>query len=107
MDLTRLLIILVQAGTFVAAFAGIAAATLMLSVTRKFGIGILASSFKTISWGVFLIAAALVLDALVFYLQVQDNALPTLVKAILLIAGTYTIVIGAKNTADKLESLTK
>lgn len=107
MDINRLLTLITQAGTFVAAFAGIAAAVLMFSVTRKFGLGVLASSFKSISWGVLLIAAALVLDALAFYLQIGGDSLITLAKAVFLVIGTYIIVISAKNTADKLESLTK
>lgn len=107
MGVNQLLTILTQAGIFIAAFAGIAASFVMFSVTRKFGIGMLASSFKTISLGVIFLAAALILDALGFYLQLQNQALLTLGKTILLILGTYTIVIGAKNTADKLESLTK
>lgn len=107
MDINRLLTLIAQAGIFIAAFAGIAAAVLMLSVTRKFGLGVLASSFKSISWGVFLIAAALVLDALAFYLQIGGSSLITLTKVVFLVSGTYIIVISAKNTADKLESLTR
>lgn len=105
MQINQTLTILVQAGTLIAAFAGIAASVVMFSLTRKFGQGILASSFKTVSWGVIFVAAALVVDAFGFYLQIQGNALLTLVKAALLILGTYIIVIGAKNTADKLENL--
>lgn len=107
MDTAKLLQIIAQAGTFIAAFAGIAAAVVVLSVRRKFGLGMLASSFKTISWGVSFIAAALVVDAVTFYLQLENSALITLLKAVLLILGTYIIVIGAKKTADKLENLTR
>lgn len=107
MNINNLLILIAQAGIFIAAFAGIAAAVLMLAVTRKFGLGVLASSFKSISWGVFLIAAALVLDALAFYLEIGGNALVELAKVVFLVLGTYIIVISAKSTADKLENLTR
>ncbi len=103
----NLLPILVQAGMFVAAFAGITAALVMLSITKKLGMGLLAASFKTASWGVILIAAALVIEAISFYLQMQNETLVMLIKTVLLILGTYVIVIGAKSTADRLESATK
>lgn len=102
MELARLLHVLIQAGTFVAAFAGIAASVVMLSITRKFGQGILARGFETISWGVIFIATALVVDAVGLYIGAQTNELFIMTKAILLIAGTYTIVIGAKKMADSL-----
>lgn len=107
MDIEKLLIIVTQAGTFIAAFAGVAASVVMFSITKKFGLGILATGFKTISVGVIFIAAALVVDAFNFYLQVQNIALVTLIKEVFLILGTYIIVVGAKKTADKLENLTK
>lgn len=107
MDFARLLTIITQAGIFIAAFAGVAASFVMFSITKKFGLGILATGFKTISLGVIFIAAALVIDAFNFYLQVQNIALITLIKEFFLILGTYIIVVGAKKTADKLENLTK
>lgn len=92
---------------FIAAFAGIAAAFVMLSITKKLRLGVLATSFRSTSWGVIFIAAALVVEAVSFYLQMQNDQIATLLKTALLIVGTYIIVIGAKSTADKLESATK
>lgn len=92
---------------FIAAFAGATAALVMLSITKKLGLGVLAASFRSISWGVIFIAGALVVEAVAFYLGLQNEALLTLIKTGLLILGTYIIVIGAKNTADKLENVTK
>ncbi len=110
MDTTKLLEIIIQAGSFIAAFASIAAGVIMTSVTKKFGSGILASGFKSISIGVFFIAAGIFLDALNSYLQISNNielAVLLIIKEIFFVAGTYIIVIGSKKTGDKLESLTK
>lgn len=110
-----LLNIAIQAGSFIAAFAAIAAGILMFSVTKKFGTGILASGFKKISIGVLLIAAGIIIDS------VQSSLLQTsllssnqalgvgiiFVKDVLFVLGTFIIVIGSKTTGDKLESLTK
>jgi len=113
-DSTKLLSVFVEAGSFIAAFAAIAAGFVMASVTKKFGTGILASGFKTNSIGIFFIAAGILLDALNAYLQFSAFAINPLITTGLLIAkeaffviGTYTIVIGSKKTGDKLESLTK
>lgn len=105
MDIAKFITLLVQSGTFIAAFAGIAASFIMLSVTRKFGVGILAATFGSISWGVTLIAGALIVDAISFYLQIGTNDIIIFTKTMLLVLGTYTIVIGAKKTADKLENV--
>lgn len=110
MDYEKLITILVQAGSFVSAFAAIAAGLIMASVTKKFGTGILASGFKTISLGVIFIALGIIIDAVNAYLQISSNAVSLsilLVKETLFVIGTYTIVIGSKKTGDKLESLTK
>lgn len=113
-DTTKLLTVLVEAGSFIAAFAAIAAGIVMASVTKKFGTGILASGFKTNSIGIFFIAAGILLDAVNSYLQLSgfiSNALLTaillVIKEALFVIGTYIIVIGSKKTGDKLESLTK
>lgn len=115
-DTTRLLTILLQAGSFISAFAAMAAGIVMESVTKKFGTGILASGFKTNSIGVFLIAFGILIDAVETYIQLSGYAtlLPTIIPTILLIIkyiffvlGTYVIVIGSKKTGDKLETLTK
>lgn len=110
MDTEKLLTIVIQAGSFASAFAAIAAGVIMASVTKKFGTGILATGFKTISTGVLLIAGGIVLDALNSYLQLSSGAFFAailILKELLFVAGTYIIVIGSKNTGDKLESLTK
>lgn len=109
-DTEKLLTILVQAGSFIAAFAGIAAAVIMSSVTKKFGTGILATGFKNISWGVLFIALGIILDAANSYVQLKGSiffAALIIVKELFFVVGTYIIVIGSKNTGDKLESLTK
>mgnify|MGYP001560579231 CR=1 FL=1 len=108
MNVTQFLTIVVQAGTFIAAFAGIAASIVMFSITKKFGLGILAASFKTISLGVIFIALGMVVDALNSYLQLGSNVVVAsivILKEAFFVVGTYIIVIGAKNTADKLEKL--
>lgn len=110
-----LLTIAIQAGSFIAAFAAIAAGILMFSVTKKFGTGILASGFKRISIGVLLIAMGIIIDSVQSYL-LQSPFMASfqtvtvgiiLAKDILFILGTFIIVIGTKSTGDKLESLTK
>lgn len=110
MDYSKLITILVQAGSFIAAFAAIAAGIIMSSVTKKFGTGILASGFKTISIGVIFIALGIIIDALNAYIQISSNIISLgilFIKEVLFVVGTYIIVIGSKNTGDKLESLTK
>lgn len=110
METDRLLTLILQSGSFIAAFAAITAGIVMSQVTKKFGTGILASGFKTISLGVIFIALGIIIDAFNSYIQIQNNTISTTIligKEILFVAGTYIIVIGSKNTGDKLESLTK
>ncbi|RJP45876.1 MAG: hypothetical protein C4584_02540 [Armatimonadetes bacterium] len=112
-DNSQLLKILVEGFSFIAAFAGVTAGVVMLSVTKKFGTGILASGFKSISAGVLFIAFGIIVDAVQLILQfsgISANIFMTLiivVKGVCFVVGTYIIVIGSKNTADKLESLTQ
>lgn len=115
-DTQKLLTILVDAGSFMSAFAAIAAGVVMANVTKKFGTGILASGFKTNSWGVFFIALGIIIDAGNSYLIVSHyySLLPEVVtisvlllKEAFFLIGTYVIVIGSKKTGDKLESLMK
>ena len=115
-DTARLLTILIEAGSFISAFAAISAGFMMASVTKKFGTGILASGFKTNSIGVFCIAIGIIIDAVNSYLQVSGyaSALPEIVsiglllaKEVFFVVGTYVIVIGSKKTGDKIESLTR
>jgi len=110
MEVSKLLTIVIQAGSFIAAFASISAGIIMLSVTKKFGTGILASGFKSISVGVLFIAAGIIIDAINSYIQINSNTVLTavlIIKEALFVIGTYIIVIGSKKTGDKLESLTK
>jgi uncharacterized membrane protein YdcZ (DUF606 family) len=110
-DIERLFTILVQGIAFIASFAALSAAVIMYQLTRKFGSGILASGFKSISGGIFLIALGMIIDALNSYFLLTTNNLYSVlvffIKGICFVTGTYVIVIGAKRTADKLESLTK
>lgn len=113
-DTAKLLTVIVEAGSFIAAFAAIAAGVVMASITKKFGTGILASGFKTNAVGIFFIAGAILLDAVSSYLQLSgifSNEFVTtallLLKEALFVIGTYIIVIGSKRTGDKIESLTK
>jgi len=110
-DTQKLLTIVVEMGSFISVFAAVIAGILMAQVTKKFGTGILASGFKSISIGVFFIAAGILIDAVESYVQ-TSSALEVLtifilIKEALFVIGTYIIVIGSKKTGDKLESLTK
>ncbi len=115
MNLVNLLSILVQGGSFIAAFAAIAAGIIMFSVTKKFGTGILASGFKSIAIGVVFIALGIIIDAVNSYIQLNFGTglvgsvmvIILLLKDVLFVIGTYIIVIGSKKTGDKLESLTQ
>lgn len=110
MEIDKILTVIIQAGSFMAAFAGIAAGLIMSQVRKKFGSGILASGFKTISIGVLFIAAGIIIDAINSYIQLSNNiflATVVIIKELLFVIGTYIIVVGSKNTGDKLESLTK
>lgn len=95
----------IEAGAFLSAFAGLAAALVMFGLTRKFGTGIVATGFRYTAVGVAIIGLAMILEAFLQYLQIRTGSL-ILVKEILLVIGTYIIVIGTKVTADKLEHLT-
>ena len=111
LDTHKLLTIAVEGGSFIAVFAAIVAGVLMAQVTKKFGTGILATGFKSISFGVFFIAAGILIDAIQSYFSISSafevvTAL-LLIKEALFVIGTYIIVIGSKKTGDKLESLTK
>jgi hypothetical protein len=113
-DATKLLTIAIEAGALISTLAAIVAAVIMLRVTKKFGTGILASGFRSISFGVLFIAIGILVDAIQSYLQVvslsslqQIVTILLLVKLTLYVIGTYIIVIGSKKTGDRLESLTK
>jgi len=113
-DTSKLLTVGIEAGALISAIAAIAAAVIMMQVKKKFGTGILASGFKTISIGVLFIAFGIMVDAVESYLQAQTLngfqqiiTILLLIKLVLYVVGTYIIVIGSKKTGDKLESLTK
>lgn len=110
-DITQFLSLAVQAGAFISAFAAITAGIIMARVTKKFGTGILASGFKTISIGILLIAFGIIFDAAQVYLDpISNPQIITIIiglREIFFVAGTYIIVIGSKRTGDKLENLTK
>ncbi|MDO8658849.1 MAG: hypothetical protein Q7K55_08970 [Candidatus Levybacteria bacterium] len=108
-DTANLVNIILQGGSFIAAFAAIAAGIIMASATKKFGTGILASGFKTIAIGVFFIAIGIIIDAFNSYLQILGSDILIVLlaaKEVLFVLGTYIIVIGSKKIGDKLESLT-
>lgn len=110
-DTHKLLTILIEVGSFIAVFAAIVAGVLMAQVTKKFGTGILATGFKSISVGVFFIAAGILIDAVESYVTISNafelSVILLIIKEALFVTGTYIIVIGSKKTGDKLESLTK
>lgn len=110
-DSNKLFTIIVEAGSLISAFAAIVAGIIMAQVTKKFGTGILASGFKSISIGVFFIALGILIDAIQSYIQIagviEIVTILVIIKEILFIIGTYIIVIGSKKTGDKLESLAK
>jgi amino acid transporter len=113
-DYEKLFTILIEAGAFVSAIAAFVAAVIMFRLTKKFGTGILASSFKSISIGIFTIAIAILIDAVLNYASTsgikeiaQFITILTVIKLVLLVLGTYIIVIGSKKTGDKLEHVTK
>jgi hypothetical protein len=110
----KLLVIVIEAGAFISTMAAFVASIIMFRVARKFGTGILASGFKSISVGVLFIALGLMVDAVQSYLQVegftgiqQFLTIILIIKLILYVIGTYAIVIGSKKIGDNLESLTK
>lgn len=110
MDFDKILVIAIQAGSFISAFAALAAGVIMSQVTKKFGAGIMASGYRSISIGVFFIAIGIIIDAVNSYLQISGNVmivLLILLRQVFFVIGTYIIVIGSKKTGDKLESLTK
>ena len=113
-DTSKLLVIIIEAGAFISTMAALVAAVIMLRVTRKFGTGILASGFKSISIGVLFIALGLMVDAVQSYLQVegftgiqQFITIILIIKLVLYVIGTYAIVIGSKRIGDNFQSLTK
>lgn len=111
MDYAKLAPILIEAASFVSAFAAIAAAVIMARFIRKFVTGILSLGFKTIGIGIFILALGIVIDAVEIYIQATQapttlNAL-LVIRQIFFVIGAYIIVIGSKNMGDKLETLSR
>lgn len=110
-DYEKLLPVLVEAASFISAFAAITAGIIMARFIRKFVSGILAIGFKTIAIGIFIVALAIIIDAVAIYIQVLNTpkslSLLLVARQILFVIGTYIIVIGTKSMGDKLEVLSK
>lgn len=96
---------IIEIAALVSALAGISAAIIMKRVTAHFGTGIVATGYRYTALGVAIIGLSMLIESAIKSLQIRIEAL-VLVKEILLVAGTYIIVIGTKITADKLDSLT-
>jgi hypothetical protein len=110
MDYARLTPILIEAASFISAFAAIAAAIIMARFIRKFVTGILAIGFKTIGIGIFVLALAIIIDAVEIYTQALQNkeiSFLLIIRQIFFVLGTYIIVIASKRMGDKLEMLSK
>ena len=110
-DFTRLLPVIIEAASFISAFAAIAAAIIMAKFIRKFVTGILATGFKTIGVGIFILALGIIIDAVDIYMQALRSStslsILLVIKQILFVIGTFVIVIGSKSMGDKLEILSK
>lgn len=111
MDYAKVAPVLIEAGSFIAAFAAIAAAVIMARFIRKFVTGILAMGFKTIGIGIFVLALGIIIDAVEIYAQAAKNpstlSFLLIVRQVFFVLGTYIIVIGSKSMGDKLEMLSK
>jgi len=111
MNYAKLLPILIEAASFISAFAAIAAAVIMARFIRRFVTGILSMGFRTIGIGVFVLALGIIIDAIEIYVQASNNpsslSLLLIVRQVFFVLGAYIIVIGSKNMGDKLETLSK
>lgn len=110
-DFSRLSPILIEAASFISAFAAIAAAVIMARFIKKFVSGILATGFRTIGIGILVLALGIIVDAVELYIQALQNpstlSLLLVLRQVFFVIGTYIIVIGSKNMGDKLEKLSK
>ena len=111
MDYIRLISVLTEAASLIAAFAAIASAIIMARFIKKFATGILATGFKTIGIGIFILALGIIVDAININIQTLESPqiLITLlvIKQVFFVIGSYIIVIGSKNMGDKLEMMSK
>ncbi len=103
--------LVIEAISFISAFAAIAAGVIMAKFLRKFVAGILARGFKTIGIGIFILALGIIMDATEIYTQALNTSgfltALLILKPIIFLIGTYTIVTGSKTMGDKLETLSK
>lgn len=110
-DVNKPMQLVVEAASFISAFAAIAAAIIMARFIKKFVTGILATGFKTIGVGIFILALGIIIDAVDIYIQTlnstSSSSILLLIKQVLFVIGTFVIVIGSKNMGDKLEALSK
>jgi hypothetical protein len=111
MDSIKLTSLLIEATSFIASFAAIAAAIIMSRFVRKFVTGILALGFRTIGIGIFILALGIIIDAVNIYIQAFGNPpvvdILLIIRQVLFVCGTYVIVIGSKNMGDKLAELSR
>jgi hypothetical protein len=111
MDLLKLVPVLIQAASFIAAISAVTAAVIMFRFVRKFETGILALGFKTIGVGSIILAVGIIVDSIEIYIQTIENpstlSLLLIVRQIFFVLGAYIIVIGSKNMGDKLAELSK
>jgi hypothetical protein len=111
MDYIKLISVLTEAASFIAAFAAITSAIIMARFIKKFATGILATGFKTIGIGIFVLALGIIVDAININIQTLESPqiLITLlvIKQVFFVVGSYIIVIGSKNMGDKLEIMSK
>ena len=109
-DYEKLLQVLIEAASFISAFAAVAAGIIMARFLKKFVTGILATGFKTIGIGIFIIALAIIIDAVELYIQTFNHpglSVLLIIRQAFLVLGAYIIVIGSKTMGDKLETLSK
>ena len=110
-DYSKLLPFLIEATSFISAFAAIFAAIIMARFLKKFVTGILAIGFKTIGIGIFILALGIIIDAVEIYIQALNNpatlSILLVARQVFFVIGTYIIVIGSKTMGDKLEELSK
>lgn len=92
--------------SFFSVIVGLFAVYLMITVARKFGTGIVADGFRYVTIGVIFIVAATLFESFIRFYEIRAE-LVRFTREVLLIIGTYAIVIGAKITADKLEDIHK
>ena len=111
LDYSRILPVLIESASFISAFAALAAGIIMARFLRKFVTGILATGFKTIGIGVFIISLGMIVDAVEIYVQGMNSpeslSILLIVRQVFFVIGTYIIVIGSKAMGNRLEELSK